>query len=196
MNGKKDTQYLETALAEELATEAVWFGFAQEVIVATRREAPISRVPSIVTVITAEEIKNLGYRTFVEVLRTVPGFEIAKGGIFGTTLPNARGLDFAGQIRLMIDGHLVNNPFRGDAFINFDNFPVENIPGIGQMKGKLVTIYPLTPCSICLLLERNSSKPWRCRERCSTCSTKTIVILALFQYRMICQDREGHTLSG
>lgn len=140
-NGKKNTQYQETSLSEELVTEAIWFGLEGEVTIATRHKAPISKAPSIVTVITAEEIKNLGYRTFVEVLRTVPGFEIAKGGIFGTTLPNARGLDFAGQIRLMIDGHLVNNPFRGDAFTNFDNFPVENIKRIEIIRGPGSAVY-------------------------------------------------------
>jgi outer membrane receptor for ferrienterochelin and colicins len=111
------------------------------VAIATRLETPVSKAPSIVTVITAEEIKNSGYRTFVEVLRTVPGFEIIKGGNVGTTLPNARGLHFAGQIRLMLDGHLVNNPFRGEAFANFDNFPVENIKRIEIIRGPGSAVY-------------------------------------------------------
>ena len=132
---------LETTIKEEFSTEAIWLGFEKKVTIATRHETPVGKAPSIVTVITAEEIKNLGYRTLVEVLRTVPGFEIKKGGNVGTTLPNARGLHFAGQIRLMLDGHLVNNPFRGEAFANFDNFPVENIKRIEIIRGPGSAVY-------------------------------------------------------
>jgi iron complex outermembrane receptor protein len=131
----------DAVIAEEIATEALWFGFYEEVTIATRHETPVSKAPSIVTVITAEEIKNLGYRTFAEILRTVPGFEIAQGGTSGSVLPNVRGLDFAGQIRLMLNGHLVNNPFRGDAFTNFDNFPVENIKRIEIIRGPGSAVY-------------------------------------------------------
>src|SRR3990170_5702788 len=66
-----------SALAEESLTEAIWFGSVEEVTIATRRETPISKAPSIVTVITAEEIKNLGYRTFAEILRRIP--EVIRG---------------------------------------------------------------------------------------------------------------------
>ena len=57
----------------DAATEAIWFGFAEEVAIASRHETPIGKAPGIVTVITSDEIKNLGYRTIVEVLRIVPG---------------------------------------------------------------------------------------------------------------------------
>ncbi|MCF6154553.1 MAG: TonB-dependent receptor [Candidatus Brocadia sp.] len=83
---------MEAAFEEEFATEAIWFGSGEEITIATRHEIPISKAPSIVTVITAEEIKNSGYRTFVEILRTVPGFEILKTGDFGVVIPVVRGL--------------------------------------------------------------------------------------------------------
>ena len=140
-DSNEEASSLETTIKEEFSTEAIWLGFEKKVTIATRHETPVGKAPSIVTVITAEEIKNLGYRTLVEVLRTVPGFEIKKGGNVGTTLPNARGLHFAGQIRLMLDGHLVNNPFRGEAFANFDNFPVENIKRIEIIRGPGSAVY-------------------------------------------------------
>ena len=95
------------ALAEESLTEAIWFGSVEEVTIATRLETPISKAPSIVTVITAEEIKNLGYRTFAEILRIVPGFEILKFADFGIVGPSVRGLATSSKlnrIRLMLDG--------------------------------------------------------------------------------------------
>jgi iron complex outermembrane receptor protein len=99
------------ALTEEISTEAIWFGFNEEVTIATRHETPVGKAPSVVTVITAEEIKHLGYRTFVEILRTVPGFEILKKGDLGEVFP---AVGFAGseKVRVMLDGHLVNSPRR------------------------------------------------------------------------------------
>jgi len=133
-----------SALAEESLTEAIWFGSVEEVTIATRRETPISKAPSIVTVITAEEIKNLGYRTFAEILRIVPGFEILKFADFGIVGPSVRGLatsSDSNRIRLMIDGHFVNNPFRGGAFTTFDDFPVENIKRIEIIRGPGSAVY-------------------------------------------------------
>lgn len=110
---EKHTRDVEAAVAEELVTEAIWFGFGEEVAIATRHESPIGKAPSIVTVITVRDIKNLGYRTFVEILRTVPGFEILKDDSFGAVVPNVRGLIGSEKIRVMLNGHLVNNPFSG-----------------------------------------------------------------------------------
>jgi outer membrane cobalamin receptor len=104
--------------------EAIWLGQNEEVSISIRHETPISKAPSIVTVITDEEIKNLGYRTFVEILRTLPGFEILKRGDYGTVVPVVRGVEGANKIRVMLNGHFVNYPLWGDAFIFFDDFPV------------------------------------------------------------------------
>src|SRR3989304_9072551 len=115
-----------STIAEGVSTEALWFGFDEEVTIATRHETQIGKAPSIVTVITAEEIKNLGYRTFVEILRIVPGFEILKDASFGTVFPAVRGLTSSLRTRVMLNGHHVNNPLSGGAFDVFDDFPVEH----------------------------------------------------------------------
>lgn len=112
-----------------------------EVSIATRHEIPISKAPSVVSVIIAEEIKNLGYRTFVEILRTVPGFEILKTGSLGDTIPAVRGFSSDNKVRVMLNGHLVNNPLRGGAFVNFDDFPVENIKRLEIIRGPGSAMY-------------------------------------------------------
>ncbi|NUO08495.1 MAG: TonB-dependent receptor [Candidatus Brocadia sp.] len=137
----KNTSDIDLAIAEEQKTEAIWFGAEEAVAIATRHETPISKAPSIVTVITAEEIKNLGYRTFVEILRTVPGFEILKSGDFGGSFPTVRGLTGSEHVRIMINGHFVNSPFGGAAFILFDDFPVENIKRIEIIRGPGSAVY-------------------------------------------------------
>ena len=133
-----------STVAAEASTEALWFGFDEEVTIATRHETQISKAPGIVTVITAEEIKNLGYRTIVEVLRIVPGFEILKVADFGVVIPVVRGLatsSSANRIRVMINGHFVNDPTRGGAFDQFDDLPVENIKRIEITRGPGSAVY-------------------------------------------------------
>ncbi len=132
---EKHTHDMDLALKEGISTEAIWFGFNEEVTIATRHKTPVGKAPSVVTVITAEEIKNLGYRTFVEILRTVPGFEILKTGAFGDTIPAVRGIAGENKVRVMLNGHLVNNPLRGGAFVTFDDFPVEGIKRIEIIRG-------------------------------------------------------------
>ncbi len=112
-----------------------------EVTIATRHETQISKAPSIVTVITAEEIKNLGYRTFTEILRTVPGFEILKSGFFGNMALAVRGLEGGFRVRTMLNGHLLNNPLRGEAVGEFDDFPVDIIKRIEIIRGPGSAMY-------------------------------------------------------
>ncbi|MEK7700026.1 MAG: TonB-dependent receptor [Planctomycetota bacterium] len=112
-----------------------------KVSIATRHDTPLTKAPSMVTVITAEEIKHLGFRTFVEVLRIVPGFEILKDGGFGGVFPAVRGIDASNKVRVMLNGHLVNSPNNGTAFFTFDNFPVENIKKIEIIRGPGSAVY-------------------------------------------------------
>ena len=133
--------YRTNTITEEFLTEAIWFGSVEEVAIATRHETKISKAPGIVTVITTEEIKNLGYRTFVEILRTIPGFEILKDGSNGVVVPAVRGITSSNKVRLMLNGHFVNSPFTGSAFGRFDDFPVENIKKIEIIRGPGSAMY-------------------------------------------------------
>lgn len=140
-NDENNPPFEDSTIANELSTEALWFGSVEEVSIATRHETKISKAPGIVTVITAEEIKNLGYRTFVEILRTIPGFEILKDGATGVVVPAVRGITSSTKVRLMLDGHFVNSPFTGSAFGRFDDFPVENIKKIEIIRGPGSAMY-------------------------------------------------------
>lgn len=138
---EKNISDVETAVTEEISTEAIWFGFDEAVSIATRHETKASKAPSMVTVLTAEEIKNLGYRTLAEVLKTVPGFEILKKADFGYVVPSIRGLEAANKVRLMLNGHFVNNPLSGSGFGDFDDFPVECIKKIEIIRGPGSAVY-------------------------------------------------------
>lgn len=140
---KKDKPFrdMEGAVAEEISTEAIWFGFGEKVTIATRHAIPVNKAPSIVTVLTGEEIKNLGYRTFVEILRTIPGFEIRKEPGTGVEEPIARGVEGANKVKVMLNGHTVNTTTTGSAFGRFDDFPIENIKKLEIIRGPGSAMY-------------------------------------------------------
>ena len=100
---------------------------APDVSISTRHQTPIEKAPGIVTVVTAGEIKNAGYRNFVEILRAVPGFELLKDGGNGNEVCAMRGIQSSNKVRLMLNGHMVNDPFTGSSFGRFDDFPVDSI---------------------------------------------------------------------
>lgn len=128
-------------ITDAIHEEIRWLLAETEVAISTRHGVRISKAPGIVTVLNDEEIHHSGYRTFAELLRTVPGYEILKSGNFGGIFPAVRGLDGANRVRVMIDGHFVNNPLDGSAFGNFDDFPLKNIKKIEIIRGPGSALY-------------------------------------------------------
>ncbi len=112
-----------------------------EFIPASRIARQISDAPSAVSIVTAKDIHDFGYRSLSDILKSMrglyvtssPNFEYLGGRGFG-----APG-DYAGRIMLVIDGYVTNENvynqvFLGeDALINVDMIDrVEYIPGPGS----------------------------------------------------------------
>ncbi|MCP4269568.1 MAG: TonB-dependent receptor, partial [Candidatus Brocadiaceae bacterium] len=116
--------------------EIRWLQAESIITIATRHETPISKAPGIATVITAKQIKYMGFRTLVDVLKTVPGFDVSMHSL-GTRNISVRGGGFRnlGRIKFLIDGHSVNDPFWGGAMNNFYDLVVENIKRIEIIRG-------------------------------------------------------------
>ena len=80
-----------------------------EVVVtsATRTPQTIEEAPSIISVITREDILSLGYRSLTEVLRHTVGFDINDNGHWPDT--GVRGINdrttYGDKIQMLIDGH-------------------------------------------------------------------------------------------
>lgn len=136
-NDTPNTEKKNDAILEEIR----WLQAEAIVSIATKHGIPLSKAPSMVSVITAEEIKHFGYRTFIEILRVVPGFEILKDSSFGHSAPAVRGIGGSERIRVLVDGHHVNNPLNSAAFLIFDDFPVENIKRIEIIRGPGSAVY-------------------------------------------------------
>ena len=128
--------------ANEIMEEIKWLQAESMIEIATRHKTPISKAPGIVTVITSEQIKQMGFRTLIEVLRIVPGFYVSMDETGEKEIAVRGMLDDASQkIKVLIDGHSINDVWRGGAMWNFDDLPVENIKKVEIIRGPGSALY-------------------------------------------------------
>ncbi len=106
---------------------------------ATKTPKRLVQAPAIATVITAEEIRNMGATTLGDVLKRIPGVVMltAKDAAVGYDSIETRGVGtFSGEkILIMIDGHRVNNLISGGATWLFHLMFVENIKRVEFIRG-------------------------------------------------------------
>lgn len=114
-----------------------------EISVATKTEMTLREAPSIVTVITGEEIKNMGARDLIDVFRTIPGIDVTHSLIYPTHKIEARGFNDAGmnnKFKMMINGHAINDG-NGGIGLFFDSIPVSTIKRIEIIRGPGSALY-------------------------------------------------------
>jgi outer membrane receptor for ferrienterochelin and colicin len=112
-----------------------------DVVTASKIPQKISEAPSSVSVITAEDIRQRGYRTLTDVLRSVPGMTISYDRNYNYA--NMRGLGNPGDLNtrllILIDGRRLNDVVYDQGAIGTE-FPidldlidrVEFVPGPGS----------------------------------------------------------------
>ena len=118
--------------------------FTEEEIVVSALKKPrtVLKSPAIMSVITSKQIKQMGFRTLTEILRIVPGFYISMDETGEKEIAVRGVLDDASQkIKVLIDGHSINDVWRGGAMWNFDDLPVENIKRIEVIRGPGSALY-------------------------------------------------------
>lgn len=114
-----------------------------ELVTATKRTTSLRKAPAIASIITASEIKNMGARNLVDVLKTVPSIGISIDE-FGRSLVEVRGVRTvtSEKILFMLDGHKLNDAWSGSAVANvYNDLPVENIKQIEIIKGPGSALY-------------------------------------------------------
>ena len=93
---------------------------------ASKYEQPVTQAPASITIITSSQIKRYGYRTLVEVLRSVRGFYTGDDrnytylGVRGFLRPG----DNNSRILLLINGHRINDNIYDGAPVGSE-FPIE-----------------------------------------------------------------------
>lgn len=116
----------------------------QYVTAASKRPQPMSETPSIVTVITAMEIRSHGYRTLGEALQWVRGIYPRNDRNY--TYLGVRGLqrpgDYNNKVLLTIDGHTMNSPIYGDAAFGRElGLDLERVERIEVIRGPGSALY-------------------------------------------------------
>jgi len=114
-----------------------------DISLATKTEMTLEEAPSIVSVITADEIKNMGARNIADVLRTVPGFDLTHYVILPMHGLNVRGQGSSqdnNKINFMLNGHSMQAVW-SSAFAHFDTIPLANINRIEIIRGPGSALY-------------------------------------------------------
>lgn len=97
-----------------------------QVYAASKHAQNLNDAPSSVTIVTAEEIQEYGYRTLADILQSVRSFYITSDRLYSYV--GVRGFgrlgDWNSRILLLVDGHRINDNIDGQASIGSE-FPVD-----------------------------------------------------------------------
>nr|WP_305888664.1 TonB-dependent receptor [Methylomonas sp. SURF-2] len=127
---------------EERALSQI-YGGEEMVSLASGYKQPISKAPSIATVITAEDIKAIGATDIDEVLETVPGLHVARNTIGYNPIYTFRGIytQFNQQVLMMINGIPITNSYTGSRSEVWGGMPIKNIARIEVVRGPGSAVY-------------------------------------------------------
>lgn len=134
----KDSTDKDVTTKEEL----LLFYEEKDLVVATKRAIPLRKAPAIVSVITSEEIKNMGARNLMDVLKMVTGIGVSINE-YGWYMVEVRGIrtTVTEKIMVMIDGHRLNETYRGSALAYLYDLALENIKQIEIIRGPGSALY-------------------------------------------------------
>ncbi len=114
-----------------------------KVSVATKILVSVEKAPSIVSVVTAQEIRNMGARNLEDILRTIAGFDVISDnygmriGVRGLFTPPGTNNKF----NIMIDGHSLRGSWLGGLRYIEDNISINNIKKIEIIRGPGSALY-------------------------------------------------------
>jgi iron complex outermembrane receptor protein len=113
-----------------------------EVTSVSRKEEPLFRAASAVTVITAADIARSGAANIPDLLRAVPGLTVAQIDA-NTWAIGARGFasQYANKLLVLVDGRSVYNPLFSGVYWQLQNLMLEDIERIEVIRGSGGTIW-------------------------------------------------------
>lgn len=113
-----------------------------EVTSVSRKEQKISQVAAAIFVITPEDIRRSGATNIPDLLRMVPGLDVAQINASNWAI-SARGfnLQFANKLLVLIDGRAVYTPLFGGVYWDAQDVPLEDIERIEVIRGPGGTVW-------------------------------------------------------
>lgn len=115
---------------------------ATTVSIASKNQQPINETPSAVFVISHEEIRRSGMQSIPELLRKVPGLEVARvdANQWAITSRGFNGI-YANKLLVMVDGRTVYDPLNSGVYWNEQDYPLEDIDRIEVIRGPGATLW-------------------------------------------------------
>jgi iron complex outermembrane recepter protein len=113
-----------------------------EVTSASKKQQKLSQVPAALFVVTQEDILRSGATNIPDLLRMVPGLDVAQISA-STWAISARGfnLQFANKLLVLIDGRAVYTPLFGGVYWDTQDVPLEDIDRIEVIRGPGGTVW-------------------------------------------------------
>ena len=123
-------------------TEESYYKTERLLLTATKHLMESRTAPAINSVITAEEIRNMGARNLFDVLNKIPGFSTSWNQIKGVIDVRGVQTDHAEKVLLMIDGVRIRDSYTGSpTFLFGEDLMVENIKRIEVVRGPGSALY-------------------------------------------------------
>ncbi len=107
-----------------------------------KKETKLADSPAAISVITQEDIRRSGLTSLPELLRTVPGLEVAR--VSGNQWAiSARGFNdqFANKLLVLVDGRAIYTPIFGGVFWNAQDMVLEDLDRIEVIRGPGATLW-------------------------------------------------------
>ncbi|HWP83630.1 MAG TPA: TonB-dependent receptor plug domain-containing protein, partial [Terriglobia bacterium] len=113
-----------------------------EVISAVKRQEPLFRSPSAIFVITQEDIRRSGASNIPDLLRMVPGLQVAQVDAYGWAI-SVRGFAerYANKLLVLIDGRTVYDPLFAGVHWDVQNLLLEDVERIEVVRGPGATLW-------------------------------------------------------
>ncbi len=131
------------ALDEDELDIADAYGGEQYISIATGGEKLLRLAPAVASVITANDIRQMGATELNQVLETVPGLHVSASTTNFNPVFTIRGIhtDFNSQVLMLINGIPITNVFSGNRGQVWGGMPVQNISRIEVIRGPGSAIY-------------------------------------------------------
>ena len=113
-----------------------------EVTSAAKRGEPLFQTASAIFVITREDIRRSGATTIPDLLRIVPGLNVAQVDSSGWAV-SSRGFAerYANKLLVLVDGRIIYDPLFAGVFWEFQNVMLEDIDRIEVIRGPGATLW-------------------------------------------------------
>ncbi len=130
------------AAETEAISEALFFGDMPIVLSATRLNQPINDTPAAITVIDRKMIEASGALQLVDLLRLVPGFQVAYyTGSKYTATYHGNADRYARDMQVLIDGRSIYDPGFGGLTWNDQEVEIDEIDRIEVIRGPNAAAY-------------------------------------------------------